>query len=358
MSGATGYFGVGGSLEHCLPVGEWEALADRVGAPPFLRPGWLAAWLRAFGHGELHSIEVRREGELAALLPMLRRRDGLHSPSNWHTPVFGPLGVDRAARDELLARLFERSSATVGLNHLDGGTACAEEVFHAAREEGRMVVSRTVARSPFISLDGSFEDYERGLSRNRRKALRRHRRRLEAQGELRFEVHDGREGLEGLLRELFAVEASGWKGRRGTAISSRANTTDFYTAVARWAAKRGWLRLAFHRLDGRPIACDLALEHGGVWYTLKAGYDERLRSFGPGALLFRDEIAECCARGVHRIELLGDEDSFKASWTDRSSPRIWLRAFSRAPAGIVRWAGAAGWERARPPLRWAKRAVR
>ena len=284
---------------------EWEALTERVDAPPFLRPGWTEAWMRAFGVGELETVEIRRDGELTALLPMRRGRGSLRSPTNWHTPAFGPVAIDAAAGEELLARLFAEPAARVELNQYGGGEAGTDALARAAAASGRKLVTRTISRPPFILLEGDFEAYEGTLSRNRRKALRRHRRKLEEEGALEFEVHDGRTDLERLLAELFAVEASGWKGERGTAISSRPETERFYTEVARWAAERGWLRLAFHRLDGRPIACDFALEHGGVWYTLKAGYEDDLRSFGPGALLLRDEIAHCCERGVAPLLGLG-----------------------------------------------------
>ncbi len=350
MTEATG--DLEGGLADSLPgAGEWDELADRAQAPPFLRPGWVGAWLRAFGDGELETIEVRRGAELAAILPMLRRRGRLCSPTNWHTPVFGPLGIDRQARDEVVTRAFEQSSAVVDLNLLDGEDEL-EAIARVAREAGRATVARSVARSPYIPLEADFAEYEQSLSRNRRKALRRTRRRLEGEGEVRFEVHDGRTGLDDLIAEVFAVEAAGWKGRNGTAISSRPHTTRFYTEVARWAAVRGWLRLALLRLDGRPIACDFAIAQGGVWYTLKAGYDEEFRSFGPGALLLFDEIAHCCELpGVSRIELLGHEDPFKASWTDLSSPRTWIRSFGKSPAGLFRWAGARSWELTRPYLR-------
>lgn len=338
-------------------LGDWDALADRVEAPPFLRPGWFEAWIGAFGGGaELESVEVRRGAELAATVPLLQRRGTLAAPTNWHTPMFGPLAVDAGARGELLAGLFAESRGVVDLNHFGGAGTDLEALAGAAGESGRRLLTRTLGRSPFIPLEGDFEAYENTLSRNRRKALRRHRRKLEEEkGALEFEVHDGRTELERLLADLFAVEASGWKGERGTAISSRPETERFYTEVARWAAERGWLRLAFHRLDGRPIACDFALEQGGVWYTLKAGYEDELRAFGPGALLLRDEIAHCCENGVTRIELLGEEDSFKASWTDSFTERTRVRAFRRHPAGAARWAAAAGWERLRPSLRQLKR---
>jgi CelD/BcsL family acetyltransferase involved in cellulose biosynthesis len=344
---------LGGGLADSLPsTREWDELADRVQAPPFLHSGWIAAWLRAFGGGELRTIEARREGELVALLPMLRQRSRLCSPANWHTPMFGPLSVDAAARDEVVARVFDQSSALVDLSFLDGDGNELESIVRAAREAGRPTVARPVAQSLFIDVDTEIGEYEQCLSRNRRKALRRHRRNLEAEGEVGFEVHDGSTGLDELIAEVFAVEASGWKGKAGTAMSSTPATASFYTDVARWAADRGWLRLALLRLDGRPIACDFALEQGGAWYTLKAGYDEEFRSFGPGALLLFDEVAHCCeSPDVSRIELLGHEDDFKASWTTEGSPRTSVSAFTRSPAGLVRWMAATSLERARPSLR-------
>jgi CelD/BcsL family acetyltransferase involved in cellulose biosynthesis len=342
----------GGPASSLNESEKWDALADSVEAPPFLRPGWIAAWLRAFGDGELEVLECQREGELAAVLPMVRRRGRLCSPVNWHTPMFGPLAIDRQAREEVVARLFECSPSVVDLNLLDGDEVELGSIARLARETDRLTVARSVARSPYLRLEADFPEYERSLSRNRRKGLRRSRRRLEEEGTVRFEVHDGRTDLEELLAEVFAVEAAGWKGQRRTAIASQPQTLRFYTDVARWAAARGWLRIALLRLDGRPIACDFALEQGGAWFTLKAGYDEEFRSFGPGALLLADEVAYCCEQpGLSRIELLGQNDAFKSSWTTQSSPRTRIQAFDRRLAGLFRWLGAASLERARPHLR-------
>ncbi len=355
MSGETGHREIDRHRGQESAVRDWDALAESAGAPPFLHPGWIVAWVRAFGRGELYLVETRRDDALAAVLPMLRRGNSLRAPANWHTPMFGPVAVDAGAREELLGSLFARPWSSVELNLLADDQDGLGGVRQAAHAERRMVLSRTVARSPFVALAGDFDDYERTLSRNRRKALRGHRRRLAQEGDLRFEINDGREGLEDLLEQAFAVEASGWKGRKGTAIASRPETRGFYTDIARWAAEQGWLRLAFLRLDGRPIACDFALEHGGIWYTLKAGFDEEFRSFGPGALLLRDEIAHCCERpDVSRMELLGHEDSFKASWTDHHSDRTWMKVFSARPAGVLHWTANAMRERARPAWRRLK----
>ena len=96
---------------------------------------------------------------------------------------------------------------------------------------------------------------------------------------------DGRDGLDSLLTEGFAIESAGWKAAGGTAIVSRAETEGFYREVAAWAAQRGWLRLAFLRLDGRALAFEFAIEEGGVYYALKSGFDPAYRAFSPGTLL-------------------------------------------------------------------------
>src|SRR5439155_10777058 len=97
-------------------------------------------------------------------------------------------------------------------------------------------------------------------------------RSLEERGETRVSYEDGGDGLEDLLSEGFRLEGSGWKERAGTAILSDPTVEGFYRAVARWASQRGWLRLAFLRLDGRAIAFDICLEQGGAVYVLKGGF--------------------------------------------------------------------------------------
>jgi CelD/BcsL family acetyltransferase involved in cellulose biosynthesis len=196
------------------------------------------------------------------------------------------------------------------------------------------------------------------LSRNRRRSLRRGLRHLEAEGAVTFDVHTGLSGLDDALEELFLVEASGWKGRRGTAIASNPHTRRFYTDVARWAAARGWLRVATLRLDGRAIACDYSIAFDGAWYSLKSGYDEDYRRCGPGALLLREQLRHCFDEGIKSLDLLGTEDAFKASWTERSCQRARLHAFDRSATGLAHWSLVAGQDRLRPAVNWLRARMR
>jgi CelD/BcsL family acetyltransferase involved in cellulose biosynthesis len=314
---------------------EWEQLADSAACPPFLRPGWFQAWLDAFGGGVPQLVCVRRSGALVGVLPMRLQRGRLRPIANVHTPQFGLVAADDAARAELLDAAFQHRSGRVELDLLDVDSAWVDSAAAMARARGRAVLAREAVRSPVIELRGDFDSYLERLSRNRRKGLRRQRRRLEELGELRLDiVHDGR-NLDGHLEELFRIEASGWKGRRGTAIASAADTHAFYTRVAHWAADRGWLRLGFLRLGDRAIACDYSLQCDGVWYSLKAGYDEELGHCGPGAVMLQLELERCFEHGLERFELLGDADPFKLSWTDRCERRYALSAVNPTPIGLA-----------------------
>lgn len=326
---------------------EWDALADRAGGSPFVRPGWTAAWWRAFGRGEPVVATLRRGGELAAVLAL--ERDGhLRTAANWHSPHVEVLAADDAARHELLLGLMRRERCAVELLLLGRGTFGA--VAGAARAARWRVVSRTVAESPYVALEGDFAAYEAALPRKRRKETRRQWRRLEDEGGT-LDISDGREGLDGLLAEGLAVEGSGWKSEQGTAIADDPRIKAFYEEIARWAADRGWLRLAFIRVGDEPVAFDFALVDAGVWYALKGGFDVRFRSHGPGTVLLWHTVRRAYEEGLSRMDLLGQSDPYKLDWAQGTTERLWLQAFPRTPRGSSAFAAAAARERVRPVVR-------
>lgn len=117
----------------------------------------------------------------------------------------------------------------------------------------------------------------------------------------------------------------------------------------------GWLRLSFLRLDGRAISVDLSLEHGGRWYSLKAGYDEGVRGFAPGALHLHRLLRHACEHGAETFELLGDSDEFKRGWAKDERARHWLLSVSPSPGGRAVYGFAAARERVRPVARRLRR---
>ena len=312
---------------------EWDELAARVDAPPFLWPAWMAAWLDAWG-GTPRIATIRDGGQLRAVLPLARRPMGvLASMANAHTPLFGAVAADPSYLHQIARAAVAARAPRTDLRALDIRSPLLAELRAAARAHGRTSIERVTDREPYVELTGSFEEYEAGLPRKHRKEMRRMRRRLEDEGAVTFEFADGTERLDDLLAEGFAIEGSGWKTEAGTAIQAVPEVHRFYTEIARWAATRGWLRLAFLRLEGRPLAFDFCLEAGGAYYALKGGYDVEYKRFGPGSLLTLESLKHAFENDLDSYEFLGTDDAYKLQWTSDVRERVRLQIFSRTIAG-------------------------
>ena len=167
---------------------------------------------------------------------------------------------------------------------------------------------------------------------------------------------DAGEGEIGdLLHDCLRLEAAGWKGQSGTAIVSRPETWRFYARVARAASDAGTLRLGQLRLDGRLIAFELEIEHGGSLYDLKSSYDEELRKYAPGTLVALECLAYAHLRRLRTYEFLGTEYPWKRTWTSALRDRPAVDLFARTPAGVGGYAVA---RYGRPLARRAVAAVR
>jgi CelD/BcsL family acetyltransferase involved in cellulose biosynthesis len=314
--------------------GPWDALADRLSVAPFMRPGWILAWSEAFARGRLGALAATRHGELVGLLPFIEHRGVLSAPANWHTPVFGFLATDREVSAALATRFVSMARLRADLSFLDRGDANLAECQIAAERAGRPTVVRAVIHSPYVAVaDTDWQSYRESLERKARKDVERRRRRLDEQGAVSVDFVDGQTGLQRLLEEGFELEGSGWKHERGSAITSDARTHRFYTEIARWASTRGWLLLAFLRLDDRAIAFDLCLESGGASYVLKGGFDPAFRRFAPGMVLTYEALRRAFEQGLSSYELLGDDAPYKLVWTETVRERLRFQAFSRSPRG-------------------------
>jgi hypothetical protein len=149
------------------------------------------------------------------------------------------------------------------------------------------------------------------------------------------EVAHGDDRLDALLEEGFRIEPSGWKAERGAAIVSRPETLRFYTEVAEWAAERGWLRLAFLRVGGRPIAFQFGLEQDRQYYFLKGGFDPAFERFAPAKILVHDMLERAFRLGLWRFNFLGGNEAWKLEWTPTCRGRVVLHAFSPTWLGSI-----------------------
>lgn len=316
---------------------DWDALAEQCGASPFERPGWFRAWSAAFGSGPPWIVVNSTKGETVAVLPLVRSRNRLHSATNDHTPRYGLLAKDEQAAHELAVWVFERRPRTLTLEYVDPDHLGSRAVAAAAASLGYRVLTTTYERSPYLAIDGSWEDYERGLNGRVRRDIDRRLRRLEELGPVRLDVSDGTADRTELLADGFRLEPSGWKAAQGTAVTSREDTRRFYEDLAEWAVDNGWLRLSFLRVGEQAMAFQYGFEADGTYYFLKGGYDPEYRRYAPGKLLLRALLERAFATGLERFDFLGADDPFKLEWSRTTYELKLVQAFSRSPPGVAEW---------------------
>ncbi len=305
-------------LEALAP--EWDRLADGLGRP-LLRHDWFASCL-----GPLHDpcdlsvVTVRDGGRLVGVAPLVHAGEGgsarleLIGVSSLQEPC-GLLYESTEARERLLAATIGIGSP-LALNRLETASETATAMRHAVGRRG-LVLVRPTRPSLAVHVRGPWADYERGLSSRITGNLPRLRKRAAKLGPVTVDVQSPSEAEVGaLFATVVAVEGSGWKGERGSALRCRQGLGAFFETYVRRAARRGELRIAFLRFGDRVAAVELALEAYGRWWQLKIGYESSLSSYYPGLLLTYEMVRRTFEHGLAAYEFLGSA----ADWEERWQP--------------------------------------
>ena len=328
----------------------WDALAA-----PALSPMQQYAWARACaatftGRRELHVVAVDESAGFA-VAPLVRRRDGLGRVEFLGALELGEPADVIAADDASLALLAEalvRSGHPLLLKRIPAESPLVPALVRAYRGRG-LVVHRRLAGFPWIALDASWTCPEERLNAGRRSDLRRARRIADGIGPVHVEVlSPSPADLGRLLREAFAVEAAGWKGRAGTALACDLVRQTFFRRYADAACRRGMLRIGFLRIGSTAVAMHLGVEWGGRFWLLKIGYDEGFSRCSPGSLLMAEMVRRAAGRGLTSYELLGVPEPWTRMWTRLERPCVSLRAYPATGTGAAALAidlATVGWRR-------------
>jgi Acetyltransferase (GNAT) domain len=341
---------IGNSGQTGTPAADWNELALGAGTP-FMSHEWLSALVPAFELGDCEWSLLRDSaGALRACTCVLGARGAkLASTTNAHSLDWEILARDEQSCRELAHELVARGANRVQLRGMQADGPSARALAAELDLAGYRTVSVPGPFCPWLELPSSWEELSEGISGSLRSQVRRRRKMLEGEGTLSFRVSRGEDGFEEDLETFLKLEASGWKGRDGTAILSRPSTARLYREFARGAAAQGWLRLYLLELDGAAIAADYGCAFAGTGYFLKTGFDERHARLSPGLILRAEVLRSSIEEGLGGYDFLGDADSYKTRWTAATRPRRQLWAY-RGPA----LAGYAYRKRLRPLLKAAR----
>lgn len=315
------------SLEALGPyVEQWDQLALQ--APQRL-PMLSASWVMTYLEHCLHPHESWKcylattpDGRLVGILPLVIMPHPLwgsffptlHTPWDWHTR-----SGDFLANPGLETQIFE--AFLVALREEFG--SCFTLEMKGLRDNSPTLtvlsqgiagwVSWTKPEPPggFIPVDGSFEQFLSKLSPKFKSNLRWAGKKLAQMPGFAMTFSSVSFANFRSLEKFLELEASGWKGKGGTAIACSSGLKAFYRQLARRLADRGWLELHFLESKSKPIAGHFAVRFGSTLVIPKLAYDEAYSKFSPGSVLFERTIERAFGIGdCQEINMLSDTNWF------------------------------------------------
>lgn len=308
-AGATHVVAITDVRELATQQAAWTDLVGNAIEPnAFYEPWSLIPLLKAFGDGDwtvlfVHDdAEANEQAALLGVIPLQKSRLRLLPwPiwSLWENPYCFhcvPLLRQGAAARALAAvgQWINRSTDTVPLldwHHVTADGPLREAIGTMIDENGWTATSRDTYGRALLARCQDSETYQQEkLSRHQRHELRRQRRRLAELGPLEARVCQPDENVETWIEDFLALEAAGWKGRDGTAISSNPADREWFTRSMRAGFAEGRVGFLGLFLNDRPVAlkCNFLCPPGS--YAFKIAFDESYPKFSPGVLLEIDNI--------------------------------------------------------------------
>ena len=347
-------------MQHAFPP-EIEGLAPIVPKPgiPMQTAGWMAARARLDYVGKPKVLAVGPPDTPRATAMLCKTRFGLREMPLMNEPS-DFAASDTAALEELV-ELFIRERKPFFLERLPEDSPTLAALRKAAKGKVMLRVQPALP-TPFIDIRGKTLDDL--VKSSRRSDLRRAERHLAAHGAVSYELRaaTSKDDLDTLIDEAFDVETRSWKHDMGTALTSPGETT-YATAFRGFIEaghEEGHIRFAFVRLDGKPVAMQIASVWNNRYWIYKATFDKSCPKGAPGNLLYWYTLGQAVEQKLYSYEFMGGMDSWTRAWTENARQYVQVYGLPYNPRGLVgamvlsRWM-AKGWLKQRLRAREARR---
>jgi len=293
-------------LRDVAPAAWDELAAHTVEANGYYLSPWaLAVDAGARGRSHVDALCGFVSRRLVALLPVVSawRAFRLPLPIVVSAESYGTLHTPLLARDDAAAAALAlcddaraRGARAIVLRHVP----IEGEAVRAIRETlARAGLAPTVLHGyarACLDATGDAETLLRdALGAKKLKELRRQRHRLGELGVPTFTVARTPDEVVRAIEIFLALEAGGWKGKRGTALVQHDGDASFIRHAACELAARGQCEIAMLAVGETPIAAGIILKHDTRAFWFKLGVDERFAKLSPGVQLALELTRYFCA---------------------------------------------------------------
>jgi CelD/BcsL family acetyltransferase involved in cellulose biosynthesis len=273
----------------------WRDLADRAAEPnPFFRPEFLLASV-VERHVPAELLVVIDDDRWLACLPVQRRPANLRFPlptlaavtdlySFSGTPLLDRDAVDAAADGLLQLVRAERGAAVLMIGIFETSGVVGTAMTRAAERAGTPFREHSsFARAGWWR---SAEPHVPGpgfTGHDRRQMLRRAKR-MSAQLGGEITIVD-RTTDPAAWEAFLAMENTGWKADRGTALASTQRDAAFFRRMCAGLSRTGQFELLALQVGDQTVAMESSLIDGTSLFAYKIAFDPQYQEFSPGTIL-------------------------------------------------------------------------
>jgi CelD/BcsL family acetyltransferase involved in cellulose biosynthesis len=290
-----------------IAVNQWQALAERTIEPNgYYLPEWeLAVNASAQGRTGASALSAWSDDRLIGLMPVI---------SMWHAwkiplpalvsahpygtlctpPLDRGMAVDAAAQLMRQARNAGAHALILRDMSLDGA---AMRIFEQVLQQHglRPHVLQSNLRACLDATRDADEVLHDALGTKKLKEVRRLRNRLAEHGTVHFEVARTPADVACAIETFLVLEASGWKGARGTALAQNDGDASFIRRATTALAGSGQCEIITLRAGETPVAAGIVLRQQDRAFFFKIGVDERFAKTSPGVQLTLELTRHLCA---------------------------------------------------------------
>ncbi len=279
----------------------WAALSAHAGASNVFAQDWFMEAALNHSHDGcdvLLAVVSLGRGPWLGVMPLRAElRFGRWPVRTWHswlatnqflgTPLVSVQSAD-IFWESLLAFLDARAGKEILLHFekFDADDPVSIALFDRCKREGRAFQTLHCLDRPAHRAGDDTEGRSDAKTQGRLRSLLR---RLERdQGPVVFSMLDPGQPCAPWIDAFLKMEASGWKGRVGSALGSNSATEALFRTVIERGHANGSARLASLSVEGRAIAMSSWFESTTWGHGFKMTFDEEYRAYAAGQLLMRD----------------------------------------------------------------------
>lgn len=323
---------------------EWnELLQESCTNTIFLTWEWLYAWWSVFGNGSnLFIITVRNgDGKLKGIAPLQIRRTRYYGIPVKEVAFIGTGISDRqnfiiAHGDEIVSG---KIAAVISENHDKWDIMRLEEVpeesWLLARDAfGNLAVEWEVcSSSPYLKLEGDWQNYFKTLSKNFKRDLKRKETRMARLGKCEYCFNVNHNYNEELLVDVMTrIDSKSRKKDSNTTFYSIEDNRKFILELFRLSQEQNWLDFSSVNMDGTLIGYLLGFQYNNIYIGYNMAFSEDFHEASPGKLLLHEKLKWCFSNSSNITEFNFSRGAsyIKALWAAEARKQFRMVFFKRS----------------------------